>query len=292
VAVFTNLTQDHLDYHQNLEEYFTAKRLLFEEDYNPGLKYVVTNRDDPFGRRLADLGTSKVVSFGTLEKSDVRLTSHKSTHEGLELDLEFFGRRLTLCSHLIGKHNLYNIMAAAAACSLLGVSDDSISSGISSLKSVPGRFERVPVEGALIIIVDFAHTPDALGNVIELAAQVSPNRVICVFGCGGDRDRGKRPLMGKIAVEKADIAIITSDNPRSEDPMSIIREIEKGIPAEATNFESIPDRVRAIHRALEVAEKGDLVLLAGKGHETYQEINGRKVDFDEREIVKEALCLN
>lgn len=292
VALFTNLSQDHLDFHQTLEEYFTAKRLLFQKSYNPGLQYTVTNADDPYGRRLAELSQVPTFSYGISENSEIRLSGHRSTGEGLELNIDFFGRAVTLRSPLIGRHNLYNIMAAAAACSLLGIPDDTIREGVWSLQSVPGRFERVPIEAPFTVILDFAHTPDALESVLNLASEICPKRVICVFGCGGDRDRGKRPLMGKIAVEKADLAIVTSDNPRSEDPTSIIREIEQGIPPEATNFESIVDRQQAIERALQAAQEGDLVLLAGKGHEIYQEVGGRKIHFDEREIIKEALCLN
>jgi UDP-N-acetylmuramyl-tripeptide synthetase len=292
VAVFTNLSQDHLDFHRDLDKYFEAKRLLFQLSHNPGLEYTVTNNDDHYGRRLRELSEVPAFTYGRSDGSDIRLRRHKSSQEGLELQLEFFGRPLALHSPLIGNHNLYNIMAAAAACSLLGVEDDTIRNGIRSLTNVPGRFERVQIEAPFTVILDFAHTPDALENALKLAAEISQERVICVFGCGGDRDRGKRPLMGKIAVEKADFVILTSDNPRSEDPESIISDIEKGIPSEASNFERIVDRKEAILRALELARAGDLILLAGKGHEIYQEIQGKKTHFDEREIVKETKCWN
>jgi len=225
------------------------------------------------------------------EGSDIRLSNFKSTSEGLELQIELMGRTMRVSSRLIGRHNLYNILAAVAATSLMEIPNDSIREGIGSLMSVPGRFERVPLEAPFKVILDFAHTPNALEKALALAAEVSQKRVICVFGCGGDRDRGKRPLMGQIAAAKADFVIITSDNPRSEEPMSIIREIEQGIPSGARNFQSIVDRKEAIQRALAVAEPGDLVLLAGKGHEVYQEIDGKRIPFEERELVKEALCL-
>lgn len=291
VAVFTNLSQDHLDYHRNMEEYFGVKRQLFDQNHNPGIQYSVTNADDSYGRRLQELTQVKTFTYGSSKNSDIRLKRHNSDHEGLELELKFFERQLSLHSPLVGKHNLYNIMAAATACSLLGIEDEAIREGIRTLEKVPGRFEKAAIEASFTVILDFAHTPDALENVLDLAAEISQNRVICVFGCGGDRDRSKRPLMGRIAAEKADLAIVTSDNPRSENPTSIIKEIEEGIPGGATNFESILDRREAIQRALEVAEEGDLVLLAGKGHEIYQEIQGKKFHFDEREIIEEALCL-
>jgi len=291
VAVFTNLSQDHLDYHHNMEEYFNVKKQLFDQSHNPGIQFAVTNGDDPYGRRIQELTKVKTFTYGVDQNSDVRLNSYNASPEGLDLQLEFFERRLSLHSPLVGKHNLYNIVAAATACSLLGIEDETIREGISALRIVPGRFEKAAIEAPFTVILDFAHTPDALENALNLSAEISQKRVICVFGCGGDRDRGKRPLMGRIAVEKADLAIVTSDNPRSEDPTNIIKEIEEGIPEGATNFESIPDRKKAIQRALEVADKGDLVLLAGKGHEVYQEIRGRRFHFDEREIVKEVLCL-
>jgi UDP-N-acetylmuramoyl-L-alanyl-D-glutamate--2,6-diaminopimelate ligase len=292
VAVFTNLSLDHLDFHKDLEEYFRAKLLLFQRAYNPGLKYVVTNADDVYGRRLAKLSEAQSFCYGTSEGADIYLENHKATNEGLELRLDFFGRTVILQSQLIGTHNLYNIMAAAAASSLSGIPDEMIREGIRGLQSVPGRFEKVPVDAPFTIILDFAHTPDALENALNLAAKVSLKRVICVFGCGGDRDRGKRPLMGRISAERADVTIVTSDNPRSEDPERIIWEIEQGIPPESSKVESITDRQEAIRRALEIAEEGDLILLAGKGHESYQEVSGDKIHFDEREIIKEALCLN
>jgi UDP-N-acetylmuramoyl-L-alanyl-D-glutamate--2,6-diaminopimelate ligase len=292
VAVFTNLSQDHLDFHNTLEEYFKAKQLLFCPSYNPGLQFVVTNNDDPYGRRLGENSRGETYSFGTSDGSDIQLREYSCTRDGLELNLDFFGRTLKLHSPLVGNHNLYNVMSAATACSLLGIEDGTIQEGIQSVDSVPGRFERVQIDAPFTVFVDFAHTPDALEHALRLATKISQRRVICVFGCGGDRDRGKRAFMGKIAAELADLAIITSDNPRSEDPQGIILEIEKGIPSGSSNFEIVIDREKAIRRALELADAGDLVLLAGKGHEVYQEIQGRRFHFDEREIVKEALCLN
>lgn len=292
VSIFTNLSQDHLDFHSGLEDYFSAKKLLFRHSYNPGIRWGLLNIDDPFGQRLAGEVDGEVVSFGLTEEARIRPLDYTMTPAGLEANLGFFGRTLRIKSQLVGLHNLYNLMAAAGACSLLGVPDGTIQKALEELKSVPGRFEKVSVEVPFSIIIDFAHTPDALKNVLDLASQVAERRVICLFGCGGDRDRGKRPQMGTIACRGADVIVVTSDNPRSEDPQKIIDEILPGIPETQTEVEVIPDRKAAIRRALEIAQPGDLVLLAGKGHETYQEINGRKFPFDEREIVRKALCSN
>jgi len=205
------------------------------------------------------------------------------------MKLVFLGRKLSLRSTLVGRHNLYNLMAAAAACSLAGIGDDQIQEGISRMKQVPGRFEKVDIDTPFSVVVDYAHTPDALANVLGLARELTPGRVICVFGCGGDRDRRKRPIMGAISSSKADLVIVTSDNPRSEDPQAIIDEILTGMPPEADRREVIVDRREAIKRAIELAKPGDTVLIAGKGHETYQIFRGQKSHFDDREVVKELV---
>jgi UDP-N-acetylmuramoyl-L-alanyl-D-glutamate--2,6-diaminopimelate ligase len=290
VAVFTNLSRDHLDFHKDLESYFNSKTMLFRQDHNPGLRFAVVNSDDPFSKRLVPSPCASVVSFGLARPSDVHLLRSEQTRAGIHLEIDLLGDTLSLESQLIGKHNLYNILAAATACRLLEITPETIQAGLARLKKVPGRFERVDVEAPFSVIIDFAHTPDALENVLNLAAETAQGRVICVFGCGGDRDRSKRPLMGEVVIRKADFAVITSDNPRSEVPLEIIKEIQAGIPPQAINFEVIPDRPEAIRYALQLARSGDLVLLAGKGHETYQEIRGRRIPFDEREIVREALC--
>ena len=287
VAIFSNLSQDHLDFHGSLEQYFQVKCRLFQTDYNPGLKYAVLNAEDPFAARIQLLPGAQPVTFGFSENSDVYPVAHKTSVEGTEVDLKFFNRRLSLSSPLAGEHNLYNIMSATTAASLLGVADEQIREGIARLERVPGRFEKVDIGRPVTVIVDYAHTPHALENVLRLCRQISQGRLLCVFGCGGDRDRTKRALMGAIAVRNADLAILTSDNPRGEDPDKIVLEIRAGIPAEASNHELIVDRREAITRALKVARTGDLVLVAGRGHETYQEIQGEKIRFDDREVIKE-----
>lgn len=290
IAVFTNLSQDHLDFHENFEAYFESKALLFQRSFNPGLKAALINIDNSWGKRLAGIAEGEVFTFGFSSDADFHPIRYESSTEGTEIVLRFFGRNLKLVSPLVGRHNGYNIMAAAAACGLLEIPDSQIAAGISSLYCVPGRFEKIEINRPFTVINDFAHTPDALDNALSLARQIAEGRLLCVFGCGGDRDRKKRPLMGKIAVEKSDYSIITSDNPRSEDPDLIIQDIVRGIPPNFQNFETVTDRRQAIRRSLVLAQPGDLVLLAGKGHEAYQEIKGKKYRFDERQIVKEEAC--
>ena len=287
VAVFTNLTQDHLDFHKNMEEYFQAKRLLFQHPYNPGLQYAVVNADDSFSARLNPSPAVRTVTFGFSPASDVHPIAHNLSVQATNLELNLQGRKLSLESRLLGQHNVYNIMAASATACLLGISDDQIREGVGQLKSVPGRFEKIETGAAFTIIVDYAHTPHALESVLKLCGQLSTGRILCVFGCGGDRDRGKRAVMGALAARHADFLILTSDNPRWESPQQIIEEICTGIPADFTAYEAIVDRKEALSRALELAEKGDTVLIAGKGHETSQEIQGRKIHFDDRQIVRE-----
>lgn len=290
VGVFTNLSQDHLDYHGTLEEYFRAKALLFSTDYNPGLQTAVVNGDDPYGQILADRLGPNAVRFGFNNRFPVCPRGWSSTVEGTNFDLQLLDRTVEFQSRLIGKHNLYNIMAAAAACASLGLPTEAIQSGVAALPYVPGRFEKLEIDTPFTVVIDFAHTPDALNNVLCLAREVCRGRVICLFGAGGNRDRGKRPQMASIASRQSDYVIVTSDNPRNESPQTIIEEIIDGIPADSCPWEAIVDRREAIRHALHIAQPGDLLLLAGKGHETYQEVQGKKSPFDERQVVKEALC--
>jgi UDP-N-acetylmuramoyl-L-alanyl-D-glutamate--2,6-diaminopimelate ligase len=284
VAVFTNLTQDHLDFHETLENYLQAKLRLFDPAYNPGLERALINGDDAASARIT---AASLVRFGFREQCDIRPLEHRTSMEGTQITLAFFGRQLRLSSSLVGGHNLYNLMSAAGACSLLGFEDGEIREGIARLRQVPGRFEKVDLHAPFTVVVDYAHTPDALDNVIRLAREVTKGRIICVFGCGGDRDRRKRPIMGSIAAEKSDLAIVTSDNPRSEEPEAIINEILAGIDPQKHDYEVVVDRKQAIQRAMERARPGDVVLIAGKGHETYQIIQGQKSHFDDREVAKE-----
>ncbi len=293
-AVFTNLTQDHLDFHSDMEGYFQAKSLLFS-GLSPQHTSVI-NADDPYGRRLLEMTRCRNYSYGLDGKADVRGENVKLTIEGIELDVITPAGRIHIKSNMVGIHNVYNILAATGAALSNNIALGKIASGISSLTSVPGRFERIDSGLGFSIVVDYAHTENALRLLLEAATKFSPKRIITVFGCGGDRDRGKRPLMGRAAVELSDYVIVTSDNPRSEDPEKIIEEVVSGIKAamdkgnaRAAGFTAISDRLAAIEEAVGIAEKGDIVLIAGKGHEVYQIIGEDKIHFDDREEAKKAV---
>src|SRR5215211_8926131 len=282
VLVFTNLTQDHLDFHGTLERYFEAKRRLFLTGDPPPA--AALNIGDEYGRRLADelrgLGRA-LLTFGFADDADLR-------PEGLELARDgtrFRAGGLDVETRLRGTFNVENVLGAVAAARLLGLPDAAIADGIRHVAGVPGRFEAVDEGQPFAVLVDYAHTPDSLANVLHAARELAERRLICVFGCGGDRDRGKRPVMGRIAAEAADIAIATSDNPRSEDPLAIIDEIVAG----RRDLEVEPDRRAAIGLAIGIAEPGDVVVIAGKGHEQGQEFRDGKLPFDDREVAREAL---
>src|SRR5919201_24570 len=280
---FTNLGQDHLDFHGTLERYFEAKRRLFVEGERPP---AAVNVDDEHGRQLAEelrsLGHERLLTFGFAGDADIR-------PEHLELDES--GARLraagiALRTRLRGRFNVENVLAGVAVARLLGIEDEPIAAGVAALDGVPGRFEAVEAGQPFAVVVDYSHKPDALENVLRTARGLARNRVICVFGCGGDGDRAKRPLMGRIASELADVAIVTTDNPRSEDPQAIIAEVLEGTGA---NAEVELDRAAAIERAVALAQEGDVVVIAGKGHEQGQEFAGRTIRFDDREVAREAL---
>ncbi len=278
--VFTNLTQDHLDFHGTIERYFDAKRRLFTEARPPA----AVNVGDPYGRQLAEElnGQTPLLTFGFADDAELR-------PEALELGPR--GARFTVAgieleTKLRGRFNVENVLGAVAAARLLGIPDEALAYGVRELRGVPGRFEAVDEGQPFAVLVDYAHTPDSLENVLRTARGLVENRLICVFGCGGDRDRGKRPLMGKIASELADVAIVTSDNPRSERPEAIIGEIVAGATAEV---EIEPDRGTAISGAIELAREGDVVVIAGKGHEQGQQFADRTVPFDDRDVAREAL---
>ncbi len=277
--VFTNLTQDHLDFHGTLEAYFDAKRRLFTEARPPA----AVNVGDEHGRRLAEelSGRQELVTFGLADDAEIRADELELGPRGAR----FRAGGIDLETRLRGRFNVENVLGAVAAARLLGIDDDAIAYGIKELRGVPGRFEAVDEGQPFAVLVDYAHTPDSLENVLRTARDLARNRVICVFGCGGDRDRGKRPLMGRIASELADVAIVTSDNPRSEEPEAIIAEIVAG----AGNAEVEPDRREAIARAVEAAGDGDVVVIAGKGHEQGQQFADRTIPFDDREVAREAL---
>jgi UDP-N-acetylmuramoyl-L-alanyl-D-glutamate--2,6-diaminopimelate ligase len=280
---FTNLGQDHLDFHGTFERYFDAKRRLFVEGERPP---AAVNIGDDYGRRLAEelraLRHEPLLTFGMTGDADIR-------PEQLELDGKGARLRaggLELRTKLHGRFNVENVLAAVAVSRLLGVENDAIAAGVETLAGVPGRFEAVEVGQPFAVVVDYSHKPDALENVLRTAREFARGRVICVFGCGGDRDRAKRPLMGRIASELADVAIVTSDNPRSEDPDAIIAEVVAGA---GPSLEVEPDRTAAIGRALALAHEGDVVVIAGKGHEQGQEFAGRTIPFDDREVAREAI---
>jgi UDP-N-acetylmuramoyl-L-alanyl-D-glutamate--2,6-diaminopimelate ligase len=283
VAIFTNLTQDHLDFHPTMEDYFLAKRRLFVD---PGPARSVINVDDPYGARLAaelpDAVTFALGAEATYRAEDV----HTGLH-GSQFSVLGPGGTIELVSPLRGRFNVYNVLGAVAAALELGVRAETVAEAVSTAGLVPGRFQPVDEGQDFAVLVDYAHTPDSLQNVLEAARDLSAGRLHVVFGCGGDRDRGKRPLMGRIARSLADRVIVTSDNPRSEDPEAIIEEILEGAGADV---EHLVDRRVAIDRAVAGAEAGDVVVIAGKGHEQGQEFEGgRKIPFDDATVAREAL---
>ncbi len=267
VLVFTNLTQDHLDFHGTMDAYFDAKRKLFSQ-----AEAAAVNVGDPYGRRLAAELPGTVLTFGLDGDADVG----PGALEGTELRLR-------------GRFNVENALGAVAAARLLGVPADAIAAGIEGVEGVPGRFESVDEGQPFAVLVDYAHTPDSLRNVLTAARELGPGRLVCVFGCGGDRDREKRPLMGRISGELADLTLVTSDNPRSEDPAAIVAEMGAGPPGGDGGVEVALDRRAAIERAVELARPGDVVVIAGKGHEQGQELAGRVLPFDDRAVAREAL---
>ena len=281
VAVFTNLSQDHLDYHASMQEYLAAKARLF----TPALSdRAVVNHDSAEGRRLSTCGLP-TVTYGLDAGADIRAEDVRTTREGIS----FRVGGLEVRSRLRGLFNVENCLAALAAARELGIEDEAIARGIAAVETVPGRVETVEAGQPFLVLVDYAHTPAGLENVLRAARPLATGRLICVFGCGGDRDRAKRPLMGRAATSLADLTIVTSDNPRSEDPLAIIAEIEPGAREGGGAFEIEPDRRRAIARAVRGAAEGDVVVIAGKGHEAYQEIGHRTIPFDDRAVAAEEI---
>jgi UDP-N-acetylmuramoyl-L-alanyl-D-glutamate--2,6-diaminopimelate ligase len=289
-AVFTNLTRDHLDFHHTMEDYFAAKQLLFTGSGGPPPRFSAINRDDEWGRRLLGAGsTSEVLWYGLGHDAMVRARHIHSGLNGLRFEVVFDKLRFEVRSPLIGKINVYNILAACCAGMTYQFPPEEIARGIEACAGVPGRFERVDEGQPFAVVVDYSHTDDALKNAIAVARTLNPKRIITVFGCGGDRDRSKRPLMGKVAGEGSDLVIVTSDNPRSEDPLQIMNDVLVGARRTDTRTIVEPDRAAAIRKAVEEAHAGDIVLLAGKGHETYQIFRDRTIHFDDREVAREIL---
>jgi UDP-N-acetylmuramoyl-L-alanyl-D-glutamate--2,6-diaminopimelate ligase len=288
---FTNLTRDHLDFHANMEEYFAAKRRLFE--MAPADTPSIINVDDPRAQALLDV-SPRAITYGINKAADVAPGPLSFSLEGLQFDVRLPQGVVHVRSRLVGRPNVYNILAAVATASALDVPIEAMEKGIRQLPGVPGRFEVASNrDDDVTVIVDYAHTDDALRNLLETARQLAARRLITVFGAGGDRDRTKRPLMGMVAARLSDIVIITSDNPRDEDPQRIIDEVRRGADAETrqsnADVVTIVDRHDAILHAISVAEKGDVVLVAGKGHEKFQEIAGRTMPFDDVAVAREGL---
>jgi len=294
-GVFTNLTLDHLDYHRTMEEYFRCKTLLFSlVEANKGV--AVINIDDPWGARLAEKFPA-ALTYG-IKAGAVRPDSYELTDGLTVAELKTPAGRVSVKSHLVGEYNLYNILAAVGAATALGVQAGAIEMGIEALGRVPGRLEKIEA-GSFRAYVDYAHTGDALERALKALKAVATGRIITVFGCGGNRDRSKRPVMGEISARLSDLTIVTSDNPRDEDPLEIIKEVESGIrgirkqrpqgPFEGKCYTVIPDRAEAIKKAVGEARSGDTLLVAGKGHEDYQIVKGEKHHFDDFEEVRKAV---
>jgi UDP-N-acetylmuramoyl-L-alanyl-D-glutamate--2,6-diaminopimelate ligase len=281
-AVFTNLSQDHLDYHGTIEDYFAAKARLFTPELSDR---AAVNNDSPEGRRLVGLVEVPTVTFGLEHGSDLRATEVEVSTSGIGFTVE--GRHYR--SRLRGTFNVYNCLGALAAAREVGIDGEAVEEGLAALAGVPGRLEPVEIGQPFMVLVDYAHTPDSLENVLLAARKLTTGRLLVVFGCGGDRDRGKRPLMGEVATRLADLTILTSDNPRSEEPVGIISEIEPGARLGGGPFVAEPDRRAAIRTALAEARPGDVLLIAGKGHETGQEFRDRSVPFDDRVVAAEEI---
>lgn len=307
IALFTNLTRDHLDYHGSMEKYFQAKKLLFTEILRESCKkkrFSVINHDDPWGEELRRSAPGTILRYGIKNRGEVYPRRFSDDLSGIRAEIVTPLGMLEISSPLIGLHNLSNILAAVTTAAALEISPESTARGVEKMARVPGRLDRVPGGEGIRVFVDYAHTPDALERALETLRTARPARLLVIFGCGGDRDRGKRPVMGRTAALGSDWAIVTSDNPRTEEPLKIIGEIEAGIretgrPRLTANHLSagdgtggylvIPDRREAIFRTLGAARPGDVVLIAGKGHEDYQILGTNKIHFDDREEALAAL---
>ena len=281
-GIFTNLTLDHLDYHKTMENYYLAKRKLF--DLVKDKKNSIINIDDEYGKRYLEYTNG--ISYG-ISQGDIQVEIKQITREGQEVTIKIFEKEYKINLRLLGRYNLSNLLGAIGAVKTLGLSDEEIISKIPLIHGAPGRFEPVKIDRDFTVIVDYAHTGDALENILKSINEFKTNRVITVFGCGGDRDKTKRPIMGGIAEKYSDIVIVTSDNPRTEDPEEIIKDIAVGLTKENHTVEI--HREKAIEKAISLAEKNDIILIAGKGHENYQVIGREKIHFDDKEEVIKAI---
>ena len=287
VGEFTNLTQDHLDYHKTFENYFNAKKLLFKQS-----RMAVINKDDPYANRMMEGLDIPVMTFGIREKADVTASEIDITTRGVQFDFNYKNITSRFNVPIPGLFSVFNAIGAATVALSLGWNLDSIKYGLEHMMSVSGRLEPLPTgKNEFTVLLDYAHTPDALENVLKTVRGFATGRIVTLFGCGGDRDHAKRPIMGEIAGRFSDFAIVTSVNPRTENPMDIINSIVDGVKKSGCEYVVIENRREAIEYALKNARKNDVIILAGKGHENYQEINGGKHHFDEKEIVAEILGL-
>ncbi|MDP3732618.1 MAG: UDP-N-acetylmuramoyl-L-alanyl-D-glutamate--2,6-diaminopimelate ligase [Candidatus Omnitrophota bacterium] len=287
-AIFTNLTQDHLDYHKTLEDYFQAKAKLFK-GLNQG-SFAVINNDDKYGKRILELIRGpEIITYAIDNEADIIAYDIKPGTAHTEFTVRVIKKKINFKTMLIGRYNIYNILASFAWALKEGLDEGLVKSVLERFNFIPGRLERINCKRDFLAFVDYAHTEDALTNVIKTLRQISSNKIIVVFGCGGERDKTKRPKMGRAASELADYVIITSDNPRSEDPQKIIEDIRKGI--RKNNYCIISDRKDAITKSLSLAKSGDVVLIAGKGHENYQILKDKTIHFNDREAVEECLEL-
>jgi UDP-N-acetylmuramoyl-L-alanyl-D-glutamate--2,6-diaminopimelate ligase len=288
-GVFTNLTRDHLDFHHDMEAYFAAKTLLFQPRGASPPAWAVINQDDPYGRQIRPAPEMQVIRYGFEAGADLRASDLEMDFSGLRFTVEYRNQRVRLASPLVGKINAYNIMAASGTALSYGFDWETITAGIAACKNIPGRFETVEAGQPFMVVVDYAHTDDALKNVIAVARALKPARVITLFGCGGDRDRAKRPLMAMAAAKGSDFVVLTTDNPRSEDPIAIMNDALVGLRRFDTPHIVEPDREKAIRAALGEAKPRDAVILAGKGHEPYQVLKDRVIHFDDREVARAVL---
>jgi UDP-N-acetylmuramoyl-L-alanyl-D-glutamate--2,6-diaminopimelate ligase len=288
-AVFTNLTREHMDYHKTFQDYFAAKRKLFEATGSGAPEVAVLNSDDSYGRQLAGLAKSSV-TYGLESGAAITTKKFQPSFDGLTFTAQTPNGKLQISSSLVGRINVYNILAAIGAAQALGIANDVIELGVRKLASVSGRFQRIDEGQPFLVIVDYAHTDDALENLIRTARELNAKgRIITLFGCGGEKDRTKRPVMGEVTGRLSDLTILTSDNPRSEDPLKIISDIVVGLQKTAGKYLIEPDRETAIAGALDAARAGDIVLLAGKGHENYQMLATGTMPFDDREVAQRLL---
>lgn len=287
--VFTNLSQDHLDYHETIEEYFEVKKSIFERTAATEVAHII-NADDQFGRRIIDEVGSGQIRFSCKDKVEVYATGIGARADGSEFELHVPGARSSIALKMPGMFNIENALAAAGAAYSQGIGIETIKTGLEALNAVPGRFERIDCGQGFSVIIDYAHTPDSLEKALLAAREITAGRLITVFGCGGDRDRGKRPLMGGIGTQLSDFTILTSDNPRSEEPGKIIEQIAAGtVTRNGNSLQVIEDRRLAIKEAIAMAVDGDTVIIAGKGHEGGQEIKGEKLPFDDGAVARACL---